>query len=244
MDYVVSQMEKVLSSNSKINEAANQGQVNLNGLINTIDDVRHSFKMAASDIEALNRDVDKINEITAVIDGVANQTNLLALNAAIESARAGEAGKGFAVVADEIRKLAEKVMVSSKKINQLIKDVTDNAKSVVNDTIVISGKMDIQKKVIEDSVNSLDNISSEVNLVRIDMNEVSNCLNDLFKDKEIIIKNVSQISDISMQVSSAANEISTSTDNQASNVQQLSLLAQELNIMADKIKQDVKVFKV
>lgn len=60
-----------------------------------------------STMENVNLEAQKINEMVAIIKGIADQTNLLALNASIEAARAGEQGKGFAVVANEIKKLAE-----------------------------------------------------------------------------------------------------------------------------------------
>ncbi|MDR3563710.1 MAG: methyl-accepting chemotaxis protein [Negativicutes bacterium] len=61
----------------------------------------------SDEVTQLHAATAKIDELVAVIKGVAAQTNLLALNAAIEAARAGEHGRGFAVVAEEVRKLAD-----------------------------------------------------------------------------------------------------------------------------------------
>ena len=62
----------------------------------------------------------QMNDIIAVINGIASQTNLLALNATIEAARAGEAGRGFAVVANEVRSLAVRSASASTEIGNLV----------------------------------------------------------------------------------------------------------------------------
>ncbi|NLJ81425.1 MAG: chemotaxis protein [Firmicutes bacterium] len=74
----------------------------------------------ASTVRAAAENLEKTNEILAMIRNVAAQTNLLGLNAAIEAARAGEQGRGFGVVAEEIRQLSENSAASTRNIEVIL----------------------------------------------------------------------------------------------------------------------------
>ena len=75
---------------------------------------------SAATVSELKEMVGRIDEIVALIAGIASQTNLLALNATIEAARAGEAGRGFAVVASEVKALAAQTSRATEEISAQI----------------------------------------------------------------------------------------------------------------------------
>ena len=107
IELITQSISKVDENTRSISNKVNQSDVELRNLGNSMNGIAISYNEAIGRVNELSHSMDKITEITNLINGIADQTNLLALNAAIEAARAGEAGKGFSVVADEIRKLAE-----------------------------------------------------------------------------------------------------------------------------------------
>ncbi len=95
-----------------------------NKLVNTMSEVALGsgavVKDVVSTMSQISASASKINDIIALIEGIAFQTNILALNAAVEAARAGEQGRGFAVVASEVRSLAKRSATAAHEIKGLI----------------------------------------------------------------------------------------------------------------------------
>jgi methyl-accepting chemotaxis protein len=95
--------------------------------ITAIDKLRQNSLAMQENMSGLGKQIEGVGHVMGVISDIADQTNLLALNAAIEAARAGDAGRGFAVVADEVRKLAEKTMLATKEVREVVSGIQRSA---------------------------------------------------------------------------------------------------------------------
>lgn len=96
-----------------------------------IDQVRTNSQAAGESVLKLAEQMQRIGEITATVNEIADQTKLLALNASIEAARAGEEGRGFAVVATQVRELANQSKEAAGRIESLISGTQKSMQDVV-----------------------------------------------------------------------------------------------------------------
>ena len=103
--------------------ATAEAQDNLKRMDQSMQQMVTATDTISAKLATLLEKASNINSVLTTITKVADQTNILSLNAAIEAEKAGDAGRGFAVVASEIRRLADQTSVSTRDIEQMLKEM-------------------------------------------------------------------------------------------------------------------------
>ncbi|MFT8340617.1 methyl-accepting chemotaxis protein [Clostridium beijerinckii] len=241
---MVREIEVVDSNARNISSMANDSSNGMNELNQSVTKVSSSFKDFYNKIMGLGININKINEITNIINSIAEQTNLLALNAAIEAARAGEAGKGFAVVADEIRALAEQSKVSSENISKLISGISKDTDVIVQDSVTMDDELVSQANIINNSIVSFEKIITAVSEVIPKIETVKNSAKDIDNDNNDILIRVDGISSISVKISASSQEISAASEEMSASTEEVASFSQMLTNMTNEMINGVDKFKV
>lgn len=215
LDKIDEKLHNVSNSSNKIKNSADKGYIEIEELLNSIVDIKMSFKEVLEMVNLLNERIGKINDVVDIISNVANQTNLLALNASIEAARAGEHGKGFAVVADEIRKLAEQVLISSKDITDIIGKITQETSSVSHTSKRVSDKIENQLGNAQDTVVSFKDILMDTSDIVPQIKDVCEVLGNTIEAKGEVLSKVEFVANVAEQVSTSSQEITACVEQQA-----------------------------
>lgn len=234
----------IMNDSKGVFKAAKTGVEKMNNAVISINQVKDSSDNIQLVMSALNDTTQRVNEITSVISSIAEQTNLLALNASIESARAGEYGKGFAVVAEEVRKLAEESKSSTARITSLVNEIgnrtTDALETVEN-----------EHKVVEESVNLVQDASLEFDNILVLIEKLSNGLNKISEavGRQVEISHemtdaMKSLSDNSSVSASASEDVTSRMQEQVATFEEIGSGLTELANMANELKITTDVFKV
>ncbi len=198
---------------------ADQGHDAIHALVASISQVSGVVRSAATQIDELQSESEKISSIVLVIRDIADQTNLLALNAAIEAARAGESGRGFAVVADEVRKLAERTSVSTGEIGAMVKAIQQSTGQVV-------GGVNHGVELADSSVRLAEQAGASIAQLRDMAQQVA----DVIRDVDSGLR----------EQSTAANDVAVRIEQIATQAEEASAIAHQTSKAADALDQTAR----
>jgi len=244
LDGIVLNIEDIKNDSQTIDDLANKGNDNmklLNESLNTMSGVITEFTTKFSN---LSETLDQIFKISVIINGISEQTNLLALNAAIEAARAGEAGRGFAVVAEEVKKLAEQSKNSTQDINDLINNISNDAKTMQKTNCELSQDLNSQAEVIYTAITSYQSIVIAIDHIALKIQSVSLNATELGKEKTYVLGNVENASAVAQEISASSEEISAAVEEMTASASEVAASAEKLTDMTTNMLIQANMFKI
>ncbi len=158
------------------NETAKQsaeGRTLTQESVTRIEQVRTNSQAAGESVLKLAEQMQRIGEITATVNEIADQTKLLALNASIEAARAGEEGRGFAVVATQVRELANQSKEAASRIESLIFGTQKSMQDVVHKIESGSRLSEESTAMVRRMTTSFDEIARAIQQTTSAMGQIS-----------------------------------------------------------------------
>jgi len=232
--------EQLGAVSSNAMDVVNKGMEDINTMDNQMAIINQAVTRSFETVEELNKNMDEINDFLSGITQIAEQTNMLALNAAIEAARAGESGRGFAIVADEVRNLAEQSANTVAQINQIIHQIKDKTKDVLNE--VSRGKAATQDgekvvKTVNDSFGMIQTSFQDISKYITDENNRIENIADLFSN---IRREVESIACISETQASSTEELLAILQEYNANIENMYNLMQTIKSSSDNLNHVVK----
>lgn len=194
--------------------------------------------------DKFNSKLQKVGKVADCIGDIARQTNLLALNASIEAARAGEYGKGFAVVAEEVRKLADGSSQSAADISDMINELREESREVLDAVAQSSRSIKEGKKNLDVTAVAFQEILKTV----LDTERKASSIADLcMMQKEGSVKMVAAIDEIARLAddnAASTEQVSAATEEQLAVMQDMALATKDLAQLAEELKIVVERFQV
>jgi methyl-accepting chemotaxis protein len=171
-----------------------------------IDQVRSNSQAAGESVLNLAEQMQRIGEITASVNEIAEQTKLLALNASIEAARAGEEGRGFAVVATQVRELANQSKESAGRIESLITETQKSMHDVIKRIEDGARLSDEASEIVSRMTQSFGSISEAIEQTTQAMNQINTGAQQQEQAISELVSGISEIDSASRESLASAEQ--------------------------------------
>ena len=244
-------IEEISSTSQEVTRQANQAALegkNAAGIgqeaSEKMETVGKISQQSVNEINLLNEEMYKINEIIKLIRGIAEQTNMLALNAAIEAARAGEHGRGFAVVAGEVKNLAGESKEATQMIESIISGIQENSNKTADSMKQADKEIQTGIGSVNQAVSALYNIARDIEVASRGISEISHATETQANDINAFMNNIEEASTLTRNnlekiegMAAMAEEISATT-------QEVGSISHEMHKLSENLQEIMKKFRM
>lgn len=234
-----------LDQNSRdMNHISEQSMDTLEQLIEVNDKTRKNISSMAEQINSTHQSVQQIHVAANLINEISDQTSLLALNASIEAARAGEAGKGFVVVADEIAKLANQSSESVEEINRVVEELQSNATKSVEGMKEINVSVEKQVHSLTETQKIFLKLHQELANCLASVQSIDNLTGEVENQRSNVIHSLTQLNDLAQDNASVAQETSAMSVELSKAVDDSTSIVNDLESKVHDLMDNIHKFRI
>jgi len=212
-------------------EAAREGDVGIQTLMISVEEIRESQQTVAKTSKRLGDDIEIVADLLFKIREVANAISTLAMNTRIEAASySGEGGQRFAGIADETGKLANQTNDIVQEADRAIRSVSNrmaesnrNMEGATQSLVKLTGIASDVRERFERILSLSENTRNYMGDMRQQIQQSGNSSNR-------VTESVSEILEMTLGTQRAANKMDSATN--------------DLRKLFDRMREDTGRFKL
>ena len=225
-------------------ESEEETAATMGRLLESNSEVDRLIREIAQQTKQTNESAQKIKEATDIIASIAEETSLLSLNASIEAARAGENGRGFAVVAEQIQKLAQQSDESSKKIDEIIRELMEDSDRTVGTMEQVMSAVVAQTEHMQQTSEKTQEVRERLGVSLDSMAVIEESVAYLNKARQEIVRTVQELSDIAKQNAATTQEVCATVNLVTEGFGSVEGSTEDLRSIADGLEDSMGHFSV
>ncbi|MFC6952497.1 methyl-accepting chemotaxis protein [Halorubellus litoreus] len=253
VDELSSTTEEIASTSSEVADLAErtaetgrEGREAAEAAIESVEEIEQGASNAVAEIERLDDEMEKVDELVAVISDLAHQTNMLALNANIEASRGGggdEGGEGFSVVAGQIKEFAAESKEAAADIEASLEQIREQADAAVDEVKGASARIAENEQSVRDAAAALEDVADYAEQTNDGVQEITESTQYQARSTEEIVPMVDDAARISERTSEESETAAAAAEEQTAALTEVSESMSSLAATAEELDQELGRFE-